>query len=815
MERAKPELDIHGLTLVLIACAWLAGILLAAHITLPIQLLVIGVLASLLLLLPLWHDRQGRLILFLTCCLLLGAWRYTSALPINDSGEISNFIGEHSLKVQGTVSEAPRLWGYSRVLVTANKVSRDNGASWQDVHGKILVQTRERILDTPYGAQYGDTVELQGKLQSPEHSHPGIFTSMAFPRLSIRSAGGNTPLALLYHLRLKLAQAIERSLPQPEAAILIALFLSMRTPGLRPLTEAFNVTGTAHLIAPSGFKVTILAGLISNSLLWLSGRKSYEGTQKYRGWQQWFITPFILTTIAAYTILSGAGAAAIRSGIMGALLVLAPRIGRTYNIYTSLSFAALVMSIIDPFILWDVGFQLSFLGTVGIVLMTPFFQRMMRRFERLPTGHYLVENTAVTLAAQTATLPIFAVAFGQLSFISPLANMLTVPLLGITLILGLLVSGLSYLFAPLGTVMSWIAWPVCWYVGNIVVWCANLPGAYITVDGMENVLAWAYYILLALVIGAVMYKLPSETFFFRRKHSTLSSRRWHLFRPGAALLIVLATGITILFSTPSRFLTITFLDALDSLHGQATLVRTPEGKTLLIDGGPDPIALSQALDSKLPPWQRSLDMVLLTTSGTNRITGLQDIINRYQVGTVVDAGMLHPDTTYTLWRRTISERGLLYVQVAQRAMIPVSPQVSLQVLWPARPLHKSNDEARDNGLIIRLVAPGLSVLFLGASAQSKYALRGLLASIDTPFLQADIVQIMGEANRPYPVELDTLLQRARPVQLIITPARMQQYKQGDRYPTLPVPAGWQAIQTAQHGPVEIRSDTTGWHLALS
>ena len=78
-------------------------------------------------------------------------------------------------------------------------------------------------------------------------------------------------------------------------------------------------------------------------------------------------------------------------------------------------------------------------------------------------------------------------------------------------------------------------------------------------------------------------------------------------------------------------------------------MHTPDGKTMLIDGGMDAASLSQALDSQMPSWQRSLDMVLLTSPRQDHLAGLQDIVTRYAIGEVIDAGMLHPNTTYARW----------------------------------------------------------------------------------------------------------------------------------------------------------------------
>src|SRR5262249_6361217 len=159
-----------------------------------------------------------------------------------------------------------------------------------------------------------DQVELAGKLQgAAPHTPPGIFASMAFPLISVQPEG-NSLLALLYHLRVALATLLAQLLPQPEAALLIAVLLGLRTPALKPFAQSFNVTGTAHLIVPSGFKVTILAGLVANSAKWLrripgaknKPRRPDSLTMLLRqGWRAWLSTLAILLCIACYTILSG------------------------------------------------------------------------------------------------------------------------------------------------------------------------------------------------------------------------------------------------------------------------------------------------------------------------------------------------------------------------------------------------------------------------------------------------------------------------------------------------------------------------------
>ena len=829
----KREIDLQGLILVVVTVAWLAGILLNYWMKLSPLILLIGAAVALVCVILLWRSDPGVLLSLMALWLLLGAWRCAIASPVGDPQAISAFIGTKKLDVRGSIASEPTLESRSRLLtVDVNGVSTDNGSSWQDAHGRIRVLILGSFIDNPYGPNYGDDIELTGKLEGPPpHNTPDIIASMAFPRLNVDANGGNPIIAAIFHLRTTLATIILQSLPQPLAALLVAILLSLHTPALIPLAPTFNETGTAHLIAPSGFKVTILAGLVSGGTRWLYKKRDEKAgpllpAEKRRGnWRRWLATSLPLLSIGVYTLLSGAGPAAIRAGIMGSMLIIAPRIGRIYNIYTALGFAALLMSMVDPFVLWDAGFQLSFLGTLGIALLSPPLLRLFYVLDGFPFGHDVAEIIAVTLAAQIATWPITAITFSQISFIAPLANVLVVPFFGVSISLGILLCAGGLLFPQSAILIGWIARPLLLYLKTIIPWCSTLPGAYKDVSNFNvntiTMLAWIYYGLLILMICVLFVRWPEQMRAQTINNApTYFSRRIRLLlQLGAALIIILATGATVLSTQPDGQLTITFLNVGPGQlsEGESILIHTPDGKTVLIDGGLDGASLAQELTNRLPSWQRSLDAVVLTTPRQDHLIGLQDVITRYQVGEVIDAGMLHPNTSYAVWRRTISERGFTYVQARQHTAISLGTQVMLQVLWPPSPLHKSSNEELDNALILRLVAPGFSMLLLGAAALSKYALNDLLFTPDPGFLQANVVQIVGEVGKAFPGALSSVLQLAHPSLVVISPAALSAKlrKAGRTSTTIPTPfagASWQVIQTAQADTIEISSSGSGWNL---
>ena len=835
-------LDLRGLTLASVAGAWIVGILLESLLSLPALALLVGAAPSLAFVLLLWRNPRSRLIMLLLACLFLGAYRYSLSSSTNNPQAISAFKGQ-KVTLIGTVADEPKVQSRSRTLViTVTQIQKSGSTSWLSADGQLSVLTLGTEIEDPYGANYGDSVEVQGKLEAPlPINPPNIFASMAFPRMSVQSHQGNPTIAFFYSLRVTLAIILAQALPQPEAALLVAILLSLRTPALKPLLAAFNATGCAHLIAPSGFKVTIVAGLIVSSTKRLYERQKplqkLLPAQKRGNWRIALVTALVVLGIVTYTLLSGLSPAAIRAGIMGILLVLAPRIGRVYNIYTALALAALIMTAFDPFLLWDIGFLLSFLGTLGIVRLTPFFQRYLSALERLPFGTQITEICAVTLAAQTATLPLLAVDFHEISLIAPITNNLTVPLLGILLMLGLFICIAGLLSMPLAMLLGQIAWPFLFYMRTVVSWCYAVPFSYLNVGdfiGIINagnfigIIAWIYYGLLVQA-NYILQRLSWLA--IGRGHGHTQFLHWSprtrlIVQVCIALLIIMATGTTALATQPDGRLTITFLDvgpANQPSQGEAILVRTPDAKTILIDGGLDATSLSQELDSRLPSWQRTLDAVILTSPRAEHLGGLQDIVTRYQIGEVIDAGMLHPSTAYALWRRTISERALHYIPVTQGTVIRVGTQVAIQILWPSAHLHKGTNEIRDNSLVLRLVTPSGNMLLLGAATQSTYALAGLLASLPLNYLQASLVQVIGQVDKPFPNELTEVLQQTQLSTLVVTPGLLStnSRKSGkSSIITLPsslVPAtesqaSVHTIQTAQTGTIALVGNNGSWNI---
>jgi competence protein ComEC len=423
-------------------------------------------------------------------------------------------------------------------------------------------------------------------------------------------------------------------LPDPEASLLSGILLGIES-GIQPdVRKAFNDTGTSHIIAISGFNITIIAALFSKLFGRFLGRR-------------WGATACALG-IALYTILAGADASVVRAALMAGIALLGQRIGRQAFSLASLAASAMLMTALQPMALWDVGFQLSFAATLGLVLYGPpleaWLERLASRWIRPRRARRLSrtisEFTLFTLAAQVTTLPLIAYYFRRLSLVSLLANPVILPLQPAVMVLGGLAVLGGMLFLPLGRLLGWVAWPFVALTIRAVEFFAQWPLRVIPLGRVGLLGVAAFYLLLA---GFTLWAhLPAE------RRPSWSKLRIPATAALAALLIV--TGLTwkAIMQRPDGRLHIYLLDV---GSGDAVLIQSPSGRFVLIDGGPSPVALSEALGRRLPLLQRRIDWLVVGASADDYVSGLAGIAERFPIGSVLLSG----DPGRSPYRRLMQE----------------------------------------------------------------------------------------------------------------------------------------------------------------
>jgi len=279
---------------------------------------------------------------------------------------------------------------------------------------------------------YGDLVAVEGKFAEPksfeDFDYKGylerfnVYAQMSYPKILIlKSHQLNIFKENLFKIKTALIKRLAQVYPEPQNSLLLGILIGAKKSLPENITENFNITGTSHIIAVSGFNITIMISALAVFSRVFGRRFSF-----------WFTGAVII----AFVLITGASASVIRAAVMGFLLLLSFNIGRQYSVAPALFFAALVMVVINPKILfWDVGFQLSFAATLGIVYFMPQLNLATASWPGVFGAKTIL---LTTLSATVATLPLILYNFERLSLSSPIVNILVLPVVPAAMLFGFL-----------------------------------------------------------------------------------------------------------------------------------------------------------------------------------------------------------------------------------------------------------------------------------------------------------------------------------------------------------------------------------------
>ena len=586
----------------------------------------------------------------------LGATRFAYTVPRVDAGYISWYNDrDYGLLVTGTLAGPPDVRDtYINLRVQVSSVN--TGDQITPVTGLILARVApDRIW------QYGDIVRLRGHLQTPPSgedfsyqdylSHQGILAYMPDAEATrLPFTGGNPLLRAIYAFKTYALERVYRIFPDPEASLLAGILLGESRGMPAELQQAYINTGTAHIIAISGFNIAILAGLFVLLFSRLLGRRKGAIAA--------------VLGITVYTVLVGATASVVRAAIMGILAIFARQTGRRQNGLNTLAFTGAVMALLNPNVLWEVGFQLSFAATLGMLLYAGPFQDWFTGLlsRRLPSdtarkiagpvGAYVL----FTLAAQLTTLPIMAYQFGRISLVAPIANPFILPAQPAVEVLSGLAVLLSLVYLPLGKVAGWLAWPFAAYTDRVVEFFGRIPHGVLVLG--------EFSFLFVLIFYAALFSLT-----FARQRFQMRLRAVLLPSVILAILGIYAfLAWSAVFTIPDGYLHLTFFNVGSA---DAILIQTPTGRNLLVDGGQSPSALADALGHRLSPFDRRLDWLVIASPQEQQVAALPGDLARYPADHVLWAG--NSDASYS------AEQLALWLTDAAIPVTPAFPGAALDL----------------------------------------------------------------------------------------------------------------------------------------
>jgi competence protein ComEC len=524
----------------------------------------------------------------------------------------------------------------------------------------------------------GDRLTVSGVVLVPDDPgfadslrHKGIVAELRASEIERVGGSANVFVRTTQVFRAFVGRSITRLFPPREAGLLLGLVLGDDSHLDASLARDFQATGLGHLLVVSGENVAMVLGPMLGLAMAL----------RLRRWPRFLLG---LGTVVFFVVLTGAEPSVMRAGVMAGLTLLGVLLGRPRSAGSILAGAVLLLLILDPWLVWSIGFQLSVAATAGMVaLASPLADRM----PFLPRPVALAAGT--TLAAQFGVTPILLFHFHEVPGVTILANLAAFPAVSPALLLGLLAAGLGLAWLPLGRLVAGAAMLPMRYLELVADRLGKAPVGWITGGGP-----------VVLVAGVGLASLLAWWLRTGRR----PPRR--AFAVGAFVLPLLVWSSAISAGPPSA-LTIHFFDV---GQGDGALIQTPEGSNVLVDGGPKPDEVATELAAL---GVKRLDVLVATHAHADHVIGLPAVLARFPAALVLEPGCPVEGAPFQddLDRAIADEH--VPVEYPRAGDVYAVGALRLEVLSPDRCWEGTNSDPNNDSIVLLVTYREDTVLMAG------------------------------------------------------------------------------------------------------
>lgn len=468
--------------LLLLLVFFIGGIFVRSFLEIPSNFYFLGFVLPIMFVTIFYKNSKAALVAFLLLFFTFGAWMTDGAI----------------LKTKNL--------SLTEKMIQANVVVQKNS---QSKFGQNLIVDfpKEEILVLVQVSQYpeykyGDLLEIScilreiknlsaeqaGKDVSFDYraymAKDGVLYACENEKIvKIGENAGNRLYAGILKTRLILEQKILTKIPQPEGSLASGILFGGSVGLTKEIQEAFSKTGMTHIVAVSGYNVTIIAQYLILLGIWFG---------LWRRQAIWFA----IAGIFLFVVMIGLPASAVRAGVMSGILLWAMKHGRLADCENAIVFAASIMLLFNPLLLrWDIGFQLSFLATLGIVLTSSWWENV---FIKKHKAFGISEIIALSISAQIFVLPIIAYNFQTVSLVSLLANVLILPIVPLSMLLAFLVLMMDLFSSALALIFAWLAFLPLHYEIKVIKTLADLSWASIKIEKVSPWHMILYYSILCV-----------------------------------------------------------------------------------------------------------------------------------------------------------------------------------------------------------------------------------------------------------------------------------------------------------------------------
>ena len=640
---------------------------------------------------------KNKKIIVILICLIISIG-YVSILE-NKYSKISDMPIKEMVTIISDIQEKE----YKKVCTA--KIVRNNK--------KILINIK-MSQDIP-SIEYGDSLYIEGEFKQPEEARnykgynykqylktKKIIGTVELEKSKIlKSSNGS----FIHNIQKYIRDTINGTLTDEEGNLLLAILLGDKDKLSEDIQESFKTSNLSHMLAVSGAHVSyIILGLtyvLQNSII---GKKNGK-----------IVCIFFLLVFMAITNFTPS---VTRACIMAILTLFSSIIYRKSDVYTNISVAALITLIFNPYSLLDLGFQLSYGGTIGIII---FIKRIQEKKSNSKVINYIKQMALVSIYANIIIIPIMMYHFNTVSFTFIISNIMASPILGIIVITGFLFIIASITVKPLTRLIAIFIKPILSILIKISQICSKLPFSNILVvtPYMFNVIS--YYTIILYCI---------------------KSKKNNKCKIIICLLIVLILINFIIYIFPQK-LRIFFIDV---GQGDSTLIITPDKKTVLIDGGGsdsfdvgEKVLLPYLLDRRI----LKIDYVLISHFDTDHCGGILTIMEKVKVKNIIISEQAEHSENYERFKKLMIHKKIRLIEVKKGDKIKIGRYSEFKILFPTSRLLSENP-LNNNSIVAQFNYNNFKMLFTGDI--EKLAEQQILKA-EKAEIRADILKVAHHGSK--------------------------------------------------------------------
>lgn len=716
-----------------ITIAWIFGVIWGLYFKISIALFVVPlILVCVYLTIKKKRKIRKYVILFLISILISN----TQITLLEKSFDEKYKNIEENLEIVGTIISNPIDKQYkNQYTLKVEKINEDK--KYKNTNLQLNVKKEKETLN------YGDKIIVRGNFEEASQARNeggfdykqylkskniyGIITADKKDIKLIKKNNVGVIDLIANKIRNSMKEKIEQNLSNETSELLSGILIGEKSNLKKEIQEDFRDSSLSHVLAISGMHVSyvILGITFVISKIKLSKKMSKIVT---------------ILLLLFFIILTGKTASVTRACFMSSYIILASLLHKKANVLGSISISLLIILIINPYFILDIGLQLSYGGTIGIVLIYSILKKYRKKKEEKCSKFKkvihkikdkILDTILITISANLVIFPIVLFHYNTMSFTFIISNLLVFSIIGIIIILGFISVFTSYIISPLAKVMFFFLQIFLNLLTQIAHFCAELPLSKVYFPTPKIYVIILYYLFLIYII-----LVKNEII----KNKKVNRKILIIF-----IIVVIISNLILNF-IPKTF-TISFIDV---GQGDSMLVSTPKGKNILIDGGGsrDEESFNVGKQTLIPYLLNKgitkLDYIIISHFDSDHVGGILSVLEELKAEKVIICKQ-EENENYKRFKEIVKNKKIKVYVVKKGDNLKIEENIWLNILWPKDERIKEN-AINNNSIVAKLNYKNFSILLTGDI--EKIAENQILKEYEnTNILNANILKVAHHGSK--------------------------------------------------------------------